>query len=382
MGGTVKAGGLLVGIDGRCLAGAMAGSGRYVSELCKTLDTALPDARFAIFSNVEIVLPVQNERWTVRRDESFWGRRLSPFVWYMLRAGRLASKDGVTTFWGGSNFLPLGLARKVNAVVTVLDVVHRVFPQSMGWKHRLAFEWFFRHSLKRANVVSAISKGTSDRLAHYGYRAADIIVKPGVDVRFGPVDAGAIAAMRAALGIGGRYLLSVSTMEPRKNLNQLIAAYGAMHTAGEIPGIELVLVGQMGWKTGAIVQSIEDARKNGARITITGHVPDEMLSALYAGAEVFLMPSIYEGFGLPVLEARMCGTRVVTTDMPETREAGGLNVMYVKPTQAGIEDGIRRTLFSKGATKELTDDAVPRWHSEGLKLARCFTQNSPKLEAS
>jgi glycosyltransferase involved in cell wall biosynthesis len=374
MGGGVVAGGLLIGIDGRCLAGAMAGSGRYVSELCKILDTELPEARFAVFSNVEIVLPVQNGRWSVRVDNSFWGKWLSPFVWYMLRAGRLAGKDGVHVFWGGSNFLPLWLAGKVHAVVTVLDLVHRVFPQSMGWKHRLAFEWFFRLSLKRANVVAAISNGTSSRLALYGYRAADIIVRPGVDARFGPVDTGAITAMRAALGIGGRYLLSVSTLEPRKNLGRLIAAYLNLHSAGEIDGVELVLVGQMGWKTGTLMQSISEALEAGAKITLTGHVPDEMLSALYAGAEIFLMPSIYEGFGLPILEARMCGARVVATDMPETREAGGVSVTYIAPTQAGIEDGIRRTLNSKMTHYSHPEDAVPRWPSEGARLARSLEQ--------
>ena len=367
MGNSVGVPAPLIGIDGRALAGPMAGSGRYVSELCRALDLALPRAHFAVFSNITITLPVHNERWTLRQDTSFWGR-LSPFMWYMLRAGHLANEDKVTAFWGGSNFLPLGLAPRVHAVVTVLDVVHRMFPQSMGWKHRLAFELFFRLSLQRANIVTAISKGTSSRLAFFGYRTADMIVRPGVDAGFKPAEAEAIAVMREVLGIRGRYLLSLSTLEPRKNLQQLIAAYLAMHKAGELPDIDLVLVGQMGWKTGALVDAIEKARHIGARIILTGHVPNGMLGALYTGAEVFLMPSIYEGFGLPILEARMCGARVVATDMPETREAGGDTVCYIEPTQAGIEGGIRRTL-DLARPSQLIDDDVPRWSSEGTILA-------------
>jgi glycosyltransferase involved in cell wall biosynthesis len=363
---------LLIGIDGRALAGPRAGSGRYVAELCDVLDRALPQARFLVYGNVPAALPVGSPRWAWRGEERPWWRACSPFLWYLLRAGRLAGRDGVTAFWGGSNFLPLGLPRRVRAVVTVLDLVHRVFPQSMGAKHRLAFGAFFRAGLRRAEVVTSISAGTAGRLREWGYRGAEVVVRPGVSGRFVPPGAAAIAAMREALGLTGAYVLSVSTLEPRKNLAALVEAYLGMRAAGELSGVALVLVGQAGWKNAGLQAKIEEARAAGAEIRLAGHVPDELLPALYAGAETVVMPSIYEGFGLPVLEARCCGARVVAADIPEIREAGGEQVSYVAPTVAGIQAGIRRALLTPPPVSAGEDADIPRWEAEGAKLARAL----------
>lgn len=364
---------MMIGIDGRALTGAMAGSGRYVSELCRALDQCLPEAHFLVFCNAPVPLPVRNSRWSLRTDDTAWGKHLSPFAWYLLRAGRLAQADGVSAFWGGANFLPLGLPRRIHAVLTVLDLVHRVMPQSMSFKHRLAFDWFFRAGLKRADVLVSISEGTSSRLSEFGYRRADLVVRPGVDVQFRSASADAISAMRDSLDVPGPYLLSVSTLEPRKNLLKLIAAFMAMRRAGELPGIALVLVGQSGWKNDSLLAAVSEARGLGVDIRLTGHVPDALLPALYAGAEAVVMPSVYEGFGLPILEARMCGARVVASDMPETREAGGPDVTYVAPTVAGIQAGIRHALSLPRPESVMPDLGVPRWDEEGLKLARALT---------
>lgn len=369
---------MLIGIDGRALCGPISGSGRYVSELCRVLDQALPHARFMVLSNRPVTMPVESPRWVLREDEdSAWGRRLSPFSWYLLRAGHLAARAGVDVFWGGANFLPIGLPRRIHAVLTVLDLVHRVAPKSMGFKHRAAFGLCFRASLRRADVVTSISEGTSARLGGFGYRRADLVVRPGVDARFRPVGAGAIRAMRASQGIAGPYLLSVSTLEPRKNLQALIAAFTTMRRAGELPGIALVLAGQTGWKTASLQAAVKSASQAGVEIVQTGHVPDELLPALYAGAEAVVMPSIYEGFGLPVLEARMCGARVVATDLPETREAGGSDVTYASPTPEGIRAAIKRALTSTRPAPSTEAPDVPRWNIEGLKLARALAADIP-----
>lgn len=363
---------MLIGIDGRALNGAMAGSGRYVTELCRALDHFLPHARFVVFCNVPITLPVCNSRWTLRTDESAWGKHLSPFTWYLLRVGRLAQADGVTAFWGGANFLPLGLPNQIRAVVTVLDLVHRVLPQSMSIKNRLAFAGFFRSGLKRADVLVAISNGTSSRLNEFGYKKADLVVHPGVDDKFRPASSDMISAMREALDIPCPYVLSVSTLEPRKNLRALITAFITMRRAGELSGIALVLAGQAGWKNNALLNLVSEARELGCQILLTGHVADAFLPALYAGAEAVVVPSIYEGFGLPILEARMCGARVIASDTPETREAGGRDVTYVDPTVEGIQAGIRHVLRSPKPEPSMLDPCVPRWSEEGRKLAQAI----------
>jgi glycosyltransferase involved in cell wall biosynthesis len=340
-------------------------------ELCRVLDRVLPEAKFFVYSNVPISLPVENGRWFLRGDEGFFGRRLSPFAWYQLCAGQRAAKDGVSVFWGGANFLPLGLPNRIRAVVTVLDVVQRMFPQSMGYKHRQAFKLFFRAGLRRANIVTAISEGTSARLGHFGYRTADIVVRPSVSQQFRPPSASAVIAMRERLGIRGAYLLSISTLEPRKNLDSLVEAFVAMRRAGELAGVALLLVGQSGWKNERLQAQLAEAQAAGAEIILPGYVPDELLPALYAGAEAVVMPSIYEGFGLPVLEARACGARVVATDIPEIREAGGAFVTYIDPTVTGIQEGIFRALAQPRPEPESAAD-YSSWGLEGRKLAQAM----------
>jgi glycosyltransferase involved in cell wall biosynthesis len=363
---------MLIGIDGRALSGALAGSGRYVSELCRALDKLLPEAQFLVYSNTPVPLPVLGSRWTLRMDKTVWGRHLSSFAWYMLRVGQLASVDGVTAFWGGANFLPLGLPRRIHSVLTVLDLVHKVMPQSMALKHRLAFALFFYRGLQQANVLATISRGTSERLGKFGYRQADLVIYPGVDGAFRPATDTEISTMRDILKLRGPYLLSVSTLEPRKNLSTLIAAFVTAHRGGELNGFSLVLVGQAGWHNAALRAAVAAAQEEGVAIQCTGHVPDTLLPALYTDAKAVLMPSIYEGFGLPILEARLCGAHVLATDMPETREAGGPDVTYITPTVAGIKAGLRQVLDLPRRQSGLDTMEVPRWDVQGLMLARAL----------
>lgn len=357
---------LLIGIDGRALA-AGAGSGRYTAELCQILDRELPEAKFIIFSKQPLTLPVDNSRWSQYRDDSFLGRHLPGFIWYLLRVGLLASRIGITVFWGPANFLPFALPRKIPALLTVLDVVHRVYPRSMGLNNRLAFSAAFAPSLQRADLISAISAGTALRLEKFGYPRPELIVRPNAASFFHPPNSAAITAMRQQLGITGPYLLSVSTLEPRKNLASLLDAYLGLVNNGELGGTALVLVGKSGWKNQELEKQISAAQAAGKQIICTGHVSDPLLPPLYAAAEAVIMPSLYEGFGLPVLEARMCGAQVIASDIPELREAGGPHATYCPPTVAGIQQAIRHLTPSPPLETE-----PPRREGEGSKLTQAL----------
>lgn len=331
---------MLIGIDGRAFYGAHAGTGRYVTELCRVLDAALPDANFLVYGNRPLELPVSNGRWRQRGDDSSIMSRMPAALWYFLRAGRLAERDGVDVFWGAANFLPLGLGR-TPAILTVYDFVYRLFPQTLNLTHRLAYRLFFKHGLRRAQVIIAISQGTSDRLYAFHGRNADLVIRPRVARHFQPPRAETVLEARDHYGIDFPYFLSVSTLEPRKNLEALIEAFLQMRGAGELPNAGLVLAGQQGWKDRRLVDAVARAKALGARIVLTGHVPDEWLPALYADAGAVVMPSLYEGFGMPVLEAKCCGARIVTSDIPEIREAGGDGPIYIEPTVEGIKQGLR-----------------------------------------
>lgn len=161
------------------------------------------------------------------------------------------------------------------------------------------------------------------------------------------------------LGLHGEYILSVCTIEPRKNLETVIAAYKILlQTSSAIP--QLVLTGAMGWKNTSLLQQIEDLRKQYPnKIVVTGYVKDEELAQLYSGACVFVYPSLYEGFGLPPLEAMQCGCPVITSNVSSLPEVVGNAGVTVTPTNVHeLKDAICGLL--KGDREQQKQQALLR----------------------
>lgn len=169
-------------------------------------------------------------------------------------------------------------------------------------------------------------------------------------------------------GVDKPYILAVGTREPRKNLALLIKTFLLMKTEGLLSRHTLVAVGQKGWRNQQLEQLLRASV--GTEVKSLGHVPSPDLPALYTGCDVFVFPSIYEGFGIPVSEARACGARVVATDIPETREAGDDATIYVSPTAAGIRDGIVSALAQASIAPYR---AARDWQSSARILADLLT---------
>lgn len=145
-------------------------------------------------------------------------------------------------------------------------------------------------------------------------------------------DAERIAAVRAKYGVpDGRYVLSVSTLEPRKNIPHLIKSFAALARAERVDDLSLVLTGSKGWDYDAIFSEVGRFAELRDRIVFTGYVDDEDMAALYTGALVFVYPSHYEGFGLPLLEAMQCGTPVITSNTSSMPEVVGDAGVLVDP---------------------------------------------------
>jgi glycosyltransferase involved in cell wall biosynthesis len=170
---------------------------------------------------------------------------------------------------------------------------------------------------------------------------------------FHPVDdAEAVARVHARHGIpAGPYLLSLNTLEPRKNLEHAIRAFSAMVRQERIADLSLVLVGARGWKYDGILAALEQPETARDRIILAGFVPDEDLAALYSGALGFVYPSLYEGFGLPPLEAMQCGVPVITSNTSSLPEVVGDAGILLDPRDADVLSQAMLSLYRDAALR-------------------------------
>ncbi len=333
---------LRVGIDARMLGVRSKGIARYIWELCKALDNVLPQAEFFLYCRAPSGLPRISSRWHERVDSSVAGKQLPSSLWAVARVGFLARRDDVSVFWGGTGLVPLAGLR-ARSVLTVHDLVYNLEPRTTSSRARWAARLFFRASVKRADSIVCNSHGSARRLEAFLGRRTEAVIRPGVSDAFRKKSDAEVLRVLYNLGIQRPYLLAVGTWEPRKGLERLIPAFLGLSSEGLLNGHILVLVGERGWKDSSIAKLVEHGAE---RICALGFVDDESLAVLYNGADALVFPSSYEGFGIPVLEARACGTRVVATDLPELREAGGRDAIYVPPTEQGIRVGILDALVS------------------------------------
>jgi glycosyltransferase involved in cell wall biosynthesis len=358
---------LKIGLDGRALQGSRTGVGKYVYELCRELDKVLPNAQFFVYSAIPIEMPVLSERWVLRLDRSPMAKFIKPLLWLKYRCGNLCKKDNLDVFWGAATFLPK-LSPSIRTVITVYDLNFIVVPETMSFTHRWAFKLFFRKDVLHADAVTAISQGTSFRLKSLFGRGADAIVYPAVDVSFFPQTKTRVHEVTQLYSLPQFYFLAVATWEPRKNLELLIRTYLHLKEQGLVGSNKLVLVGGRGWKDQRMVSLLSGTDA----VIPLGFVPEEHLAPLYSGSELFIFPSIYEGFGMPVLEARACGARVLASDIPELREAGDDSVVFIEPTSSGLSAGIIAGISESHISVLPSCKNIKNWRLSAQILSHCL----------
>ncbi|GAB4200057.1 MAG: glycosyltransferase family 1 protein [Roseiflexaceae bacterium] len=263
-----------------------------------------------------------------------------------------------------AHVVPLGtpLARRTHTVVTIHDLGYLHFPEAHTRAQRLYLRLSTVWSARVAQRVIAISGATRDDLvAEARVPASKIrVIHHGVAPHFRPVeDPAALATVQAHYGIAGPYVLYVGTVQPRKNLVRLIEAFAAV--AGEAaPTTQLVIAGKRGWLTEAIERRAAELGL-AERVRFTGYVADADLPALISGAQVFALPSLYEGFGMPVLEAMACGTPVLAANSSALPEVAGDAALLADPTSVpAISAALARLLAEPGLRAALRERGLRR----------------------
>ncbi len=279
-----------------------------------------------------------------------WRQRNPGRQWWRTYAlGRAAAGDGVDLYHGLSHEVPRDLPRTgVPSVVTVHDLIFRRHPELFGPFERRIYHWKFERSFRLADRMIAVSQQTKDDLVHYYEVPPERIdvVYPGCDPRYRhQLATEALAESLARYGLTPGYVLQVGTMEVRKNAMMLLRVYTRLPKSLRPP---LILVGRR-TRYVARLEAFIAEHSLAAVVTLMHDVPSADLPALYQGARVFVYPSLFEGFGLPILEAVVSGTPVIASSGSCFSEVAGPESLYAAPDVPEA--------WAEALERVLTDDA-------------------------
>ncbi len=342
-----------------------AGLGRYAESLARALLPLIPN-ELACFYNAERgIAPLDGlahlPTHTVALGYKPW--RMSVWLGQLARLSFNHLIPGATLFHATEHLLPP--LRGIPTVLTVHDLIFRHLPEH----HKRLNRWYLNATMplycRRAAHIIAVSEATrQDLIAAYGVPQEKItVVLEAADPQFKPQPPERVMHVRGVYGLPETYLLYVGTIEPRKNLTRLLHAWEPLYLAKEAP--PLAIAGKRGWLAEDFYAALEasPAREG---VLFTGFVADDDLPALYSGAMAFVFPSLYEGFGLPPLEALACGAPVLCSNTSSLPEVVGDAALTMDPTSVeAIREGLRRLSGDTLLRAELRE--------KGLRRAAAFS---------
>lgn len=319
-----------IGIDARSFVfdqGKMTGIGRYIYEVIKVWIREYPDDEYYLLANGEIFLGFQlSDNWHMVTDSGIFQNSK---IWGTMRLPYLVKRLKLDVFWGPNFVLPAKV-KGTKYFVSIYDLAAWRFPDTIERTNAVRLYLRAESACKRADGIIAISQSTADDITEiFGIRADDINVcycGGSAEAAVNNVN-GDKGNINASLNFEEEYFLFVSTIEPRKNILSIIRAYEKYKEQGEST-IKLVLAGKRGWNCDDIYKAVESSAYK-EDIVMPGYITEEEKRYLYRNAKLFLFPSLYEGFGIPVLEAMEYGLPVITSRVSSLPEVGGDAVLYV-----------------------------------------------------
>lgn len=336
-----------IGVDASMLSGHMTGIGRYVSSLSKALLEQGAELYFYSF---------ENEKKKIAGSETIY--RVARILFLQSIVPLKVLKDDIDIFWGGAHRLPRFLSKDIAQVVTVHDLVWKYAAHTMRPMSRAVDKVMMRQAVCQADRILTVSKNTcNDIVEEYPWVADRIrVVRPGLK-KLPSLDDFLYDSF--FLNSVQSYILFVGTLEPRKNLARLLEAYGKLSWAlrQQYP---LVVVGDSGWGNVNIHHLIQKFDLEGT-VYVTGFVSDAQLAYLYSRARLLAMPSLYEGFGLPILEAMMYGVPALASNISSMPEVVGNGGILVNPFDVdSIKNAMIKLLVDNDFYEKLSAHALLR----------------------
>ncbi len=335
-----------IGIDIRETAGNPTGKGRYTEEITRAMIKAAPDTKFYLFNSEP------NEKFPAEMQVSLPARGL---MWHFAVRRHLL-KNPVDFYFSSTSFIYPAIAPRTQKLgIVVHDLVAFLHPKNHHWFPVLVERLTLGLAIKKTAFITTISQSTWNDLTRLKPAAAAkkvVFAPPAVSENF-------INTENKTLELPEKFILTVGTLEPRKNIPSLMKAFE--NIAEKHPDLHLCIAGGIGWKTSGIKNAVPE--KLTTRIHFLGYVDYSKLAELYSRATIFAYPSLYEGFGIPPLEAMACGTPVLTSNISSLPEVVGDAAYLVNPLNISeIETGIEELLKNPET-----------YRTKGLERAKLFS---------
>lgn len=368
---------LNIGINAHLLSGQAgyrrAGIHHYIHQVLAHLPV-VPGQSYVIYTR-------QTEGWEKRPDRrvvaSRWPteQRLARILWEQAALPWQARKDNLSLLHGMGFAVPRLAPCPTVATIYDLSFVH--YPDSFPRLQRRYLHAETSHACRRARRIVTISESSRQDVHRvYGVPRDQIdVVLPGVGPAFRPLPADEIADFRRRNGLPARFLLHVGTLQPRKNIPVLLEALAHLNQ----PDLPLVLVGGKGWLYDDIFARVSGLGLRN-RVRFAGYVDDHELPLWYNAAAALVFPSLYEGFGLPIVEALACATPVIAADVSSLPEAGGAAALYFDPRDPeALAARLADTLDNETYRDRLRQDGPAQaarfsWARAGCETARTYAR--------
>lgn len=354
-----------IGIDGLPLTEVLTGIGHYTNELARHLSFE------GIADEIEVVSPrafipalnsaaksPENLRF-IRSRVGLWNRR-----WWSIGLPRYIRRHALDVFHGTNFEVPL--QNVCATVITIHDLSMLLHAETQEKKLVRRAQLRLPLMARAATMIVTPTRGVRQEVHDHLQIPLERIVAIPEAARdcFRPLADTETQSIRKQFGINGDFLLFVGTVEPRKNLGNLLAAFEAVSSTHRRP-LQLVLAGRKGWLVEALFKSLKSSPA-ASQIVLTGYLSDDELAALYSACEAFVYPSVYEGFGLPPLEAMACGAPVIASRIPAIEEVVGSAGRLFDPDNTGELTSLLIELLSSAAAREKLSAA-------GIKRAAEFS---------